>query len=585
MAVGTAGDRAESTYFARAIVDSRATLHLSYRLAVRFVQWTAVSGAASPGTGLWRAALPAFVVLDLVTWHLLRRNQRFGLGWRLVLDCADMAFWSLSPLPPSQYYDNAVLIGIPLSLEAGFRMGIRAMVFPVAVAAVVGSVRVLDGRSAHPFTALWLVLGVGVGMAVFSYCRRLDEHAEAERRRRRAADTRWAFLVGQNAVAMGADSVVDAIEGLVPVLGRPGEGSALGRLADGWKTRLAADTAAQAAYLQVVLLGWESAYNRHPDLSARVEIHLGEGTGTTILTGRQVAWLHAALDRCHLRGAVRVTLPGEGQVDRPPGAALDLDVGGQRLRVPADRAAAVRPVDAGPVGFALIVAQLLAVVLPGRGRVPIAGAGAGIAACGIAAWWSHRRLLELGPLARPAILRAAVATALAVTVLTSALVTEPVNADGDTSYIALGLMLLAFIGGLYTEGLRRQLAVMVGAAAVLIAVLILVLTPGPANTRSFLCAMAYSLCVYPMCRHIGRSLTRATEHHLEETMAEDEQARQAAFLDGQESVLALVRLARDDARAQLASVAARLEPSLSNLVKARLEEVDRRLLSLAPGAE
>ena len=398
-------------------------------------------------------------------------------------------------------------------------------------------------------------------------------------RRRRAADTRWVFLVGQNAVAMGADSVVDAIEGLVPVLGRPGEGSALGRLADGGKTRLAADTAAQAAYLQVVLLGWESAYNRHPDLSARVEIHLGEGTGTTILTGRQVAWLHAALDRCHLRGAVRVTLPGEGQVDRPPGAAVDLDVGGQRLRVPADRAAAaVRPVDAGPVGFALIVAQLLAVVLPGgagsrsrrRGRdgrlrdrgVVVAPPPAGARAPGPArdppgsgGDGAGRHRPHLG------------------------LVTEPVNADGDTSYIVLGFMLLAFIGGLYTEGLRRQLAVMVGAAAVFIAVLILVLTPGPANTRSFLCAMAYSLCVYPMPRHIGRSLTRATEHHLEETMAEDEQARQALFLDGQESVLALVRLARDDARAQLASVAAQLEPSLSNLVSARLEEVDRRLLS------
>jgi len=584
MAVGRAGDRAESTYFARAIVDSRATLHLSYRLAVRFVQWMSISGAASPGTGWWRAALPVFVVLDLVTWHLLRRNQRFGLGWRLALDCADIGFWSLSPLPPSQLYDNSVLIGIPLSLEAGFRMGIRAMVFPVAVAAVVGTVRILDGRSAHPFTALWLVLGIGVGMAVFSYCRRLDEHAEAERRRRRVADTRWAFLVGQNAVAMGADSVVDVIEGLVPVLGRPGEGSALWRLADGWKSRLAADTAAQAAYLQVVLLGWESAYNRHPDLSARVEIHLGEGTGTTILTGRQVAWLHAALDRCDLRGPVPVTLPGESQVGRPPGAALDLEIGGRRLRVPADRAAAVRPVDAGPVGYALIAAQLVAVVLPGRGRVPIAGAGAGIAACVLAAWWSHRQLLERGPLARPAILRATVATALAVTIITSALMTEPINADGDTSYISLGLMLLAFIGGLYADGLQRRLAVMVGAAAVLIAVLILVLTPGPTDTRSFLCTLAYSLCVYPMCRHVGRSLARATERHLDETVTEDEQARQAAFLDGQESVVDLVRLARDDARRQLAAVAPRLEPALNELVSARLEEVDRRLLSLVPAA-
>ncbi|MEA2902501.1 MAG: hypothetical protein QOH36_2388 [Actinomycetota bacterium] len=584
MAVGTAGgDRSASTYFARAIVDSRSTIHLSYRLVIRLVQWTAVSGAASPGTGIWRASLPAFVVLDLVTWQVLRRSDRFGLSWRVALDCADIAFWSLSPLPTSQNYDNAVLISIPLSIEAGFRMGIGAMVVPLTVAAVVAPIRILDGRSAHPFTALWLVLGLGVGMAVFSYCRRLDEHAEAERGRRRTADARWAYLVGQNAVAMGADSVVDVIEGLVPVLGRPGEGSALWRLADGWKTRLAADTATQAAYLQVVLLGWESAYNRHPDLAARVQFHLGEGIGTTILTGPQVAWLHAALDRSRLRGTIRVTLTGDAG-DRPPGAGLDLEVGGRPIRVPADRAAAVRPVDTGPVAYALIGAQLLAVVLPGRGMVPVAGVGSGIAVCGIAAWWSHRQLLRRGPLARPAILRGAVVAALAVTLLTAPLVTESVNADGDTSYIALGVMLLAFIGGMYREGLERRLVVLVGLAAMLVAGLVFALTPGPTNFRSFLCAIAYSVAIYPPCRHISRALARATERHLEATVAEDEEARAAAFLRGQESVVDLVRLARDDARRQLAAVAPRLEPALNELVSARLEEVDRRLLSLAPAA-
>ena len=275
-----------------------------------------------------------------------------------------------------------MLIGIPLSIEAGFRMGIRAVVVPLAVAAVVGPVRILAGTLGPPRSP---PCGSSSASAwawpLFSYCRRLDEHAEAERRRRRCADARWAFLVGQNAVAMGADSVVDVIEGLVPVLGRPGEGSALWRLADGWKARLAADTAAQAAYLQVVLLGWESAYNRHPDLSARVEIHLGEGAGTTILTGRQVAWLHAALDRCHLRGSVPVTLLGEGQGDRPPGAALDLDIGGLRLRVPADRAAPSGPSTPARRLRAHRGPTATAVVLPGRGRVPVAAAGAGIAVC------------------------------------------------------------------------------------------------------------------------------------------------------------------------------------------------------------
>jgi hypothetical protein len=585
MAVGTAeGGRAGSTYFARAIVDGRSTLHLSYRLVVRFVQWTTIPGAAGPGAGMWRGALPAFVVLDLVTWWILRRNDRFGLGWRLVLDCADVAFWSLSPLPPSRTYDNAVLIGIPLSIESGFRMGVPALVVPMAVAAVVGPVRVLAGEPPHPFTALWLVLGVGLGMALFSYCRRLDEHAEAERRRRQAADTRWAFLVGQNAVAMGADSVVDVIEGLVPVLGRPGHGSALWRLADGWKARLAADTAAQAAYLQVVLLGWESAHNRHPDLSSRVELHLGEGTGTTILSGRQVASLHAALDRLALRGTVTVALVGDEGGGRRPGASLDLDVGGRRLRVPPDRAATIRPVDTGPVTYGLIAAQLLGILAPGRGQVPVGAVAAAIVVCLGAAWWSHGQLVRGRPDARGAILRAAVVAALAVTVLTCPLIKEPITPDGDTTYIGLGLMLLAFMGGMYSDGLRRSLAVVVGLAAAATGVMMLVLTPGPVNVRSFLAGFVYSVVPYPTCRHISRSLARATAQHQGATAEEDEDVRAAAYLRGQESVVELVRLARDDARRQLAAVAPRLEPALNELVSARLEEVDRRLLSLAPAA-
>ena len=102
MAVGTAGDRAESTYFARAIVDSRATLHLSYRLAVRFVQW---DGGLRRGVARNRpVAGGAARVRRPRSRHLapLPRNQRFGLGWR-----PPRGVLSPSPLPPSQYYDNA----------------------------------------------------------------------------------------------------------------------------------------------------------------------------------------------------------------------------------------------------------------------------------------------------------------------------------------------------------------------------------------------------------------------------------------------------------------------------------------------
>lgn len=576
--------RAESTYFARAIVDSRSTLHLSYRLAVRFGQWTLLEGAAGPGAGVWRAALPAFVVLDVVTWWVLRGTDQFGIGWRLPLDCADIAFWSLSLLPASRTYDIAMLLGIPLAVEAGFRWGRRALLVPVAIAAVVASVRALASEPPNPFTASWLLLGVGLGMAVFSYCRRLDQQARAERERQRVADAQWAFMAGENEVAMGADSVVDVIEGLVPVLGRPGQGSALWTLADGWKARLAADTSAHAAYLRLVLLRWASAHNRHPDLATQVRVTLDDEGGTTILTSRQVAWLQAALDQQCLSGEIHVSIVS-GTHGRMPGTALDLEIDGRRVRVPEDRATAIRPVETGPVTYGLIAAQVLGFLPRGRGAVPLVAAGCAVTVCGAAAWWSHRQVLARGRGARGPILVAAIAASFAVTTILCSHVTDPLTVDGDTVYIGLGPMLLAFLGGLYGEGLPRRFGVLVATAAAGNVGLVLLLSPGPVNLRSLLGSMALSVAPYPACRHISRSLARATERHFEATAAADERARQAAFQRGQESVMTLVRLARDDAWAQLTRVAPELDPNLSALVGARLEEVDRRLLSLTAAAE
>ncbi len=582
MAAGRAGGRAASTYFATAILEGRSTLHLAYRLSIRASALIAVGGAAAPGSGRWQMALPGFLLLDFAVWQVLRRTDRFGLWWRLPLDCIDIAFWSLSPLPASGGFDVAMLIGIPLSIEAGFRLGAQAVVVPLAVSTVVGSVRVLAGEAALPFTALWLVLGIGLGIALYSYCRRIDAQAEAERARRRAADARWAFLVGQNDVAMGADSVVDLLEGVVPALGRPGEGSALWRLADGWKARLASDTAATASYLQVSLLEWESAHNRHPDLSSRAELRLGEGAGTEILTGRQAAALHTALDARDLRGVVPVALIGGDGADRLPGAALALDVDGQPIRVPADRAAAVRPVDVGPVTYGLIGGLLLSTLAPRGGAVPILWVALALAVCVVAASWSHRRLLARGLAARPDILRAAVVAAVAITVLTCANVTQPVNQDGETQYLAIGVMLVAFLGGMYRHGLARCDIAIAATGALACAVLMVVLTPMPFDPRSLVPPLVQVLSPYPICRRISYALAAATVRHQEAATVEDELARQEAFRQGRASVLDLVRLARDDARAQLAAVAADLDPSRRTIIGSRLEEVDRRLESLSP---
>ena len=577
------GGRAEQSYFGVAILESRGALHLGYRLAVRFVQWTGASGAAAPGTGLWRAALPAFVVLDVATWLVLRRNRRFGLGWRALLDGADIAFWSLSPLPLNHNYDTAVLIGVPLSVEAGFRVGIMGLLVPVVGLLVAGPARILAGLPVIPFTFAWLVLGIGLGMAAYSYCGRLHDQAVSDRTKQRAADSGRAFLVGQNAVAMGADSVVDAIEGVVPVLGRPQEGSALWRLADGWKARLAADTSAQATYLQVALLGWESAHNRHPDLSTQVQLFVGEGMGTILLTGRQVRWLHHLLDDCHLRGTVSVAVAEGADATRSLGAPLSLGVGVRQVRVPADRTALVRPVDIAPVTYGLAGAEILPMLSPTRGGLRLSVACSGIALCAVAAWWSHRQLMMRGGRARPAVLCGAIVMAVVLTVLICPSLTHPLDPDGATSYSGLGIFLLAIVGGFYWHGLGLRLTTLLIAVVVVCIVLIPIISNGPFDLRALLCSLALSVAPFPMCREVSENLARATERDHAAAADEHERATEQAFSEGRESVLSLVRMARDDAKAQLADVAPRLEPDLAALVGSRLEEVDRRLESLSGG--
>src|SRR5919199_4742528 len=135
MSVMANGGRGVEPYYERGMLEIRSTLHLAMRLVVRLNQLLQRSGAASPGTGLWRAALPAFVALDVAEWHALRRTDRFGLSWRLPLDAFDAAFWAASPKPASGHYDWALLIAIPLGIEAGVRLGWTGLVVPPSLLA------------------------------------------------------------------------------------------------------------------------------------------------------------------------------------------------------------------------------------------------------------------------------------------------------------------------------------------------------------------------------------------------------------------------------------------------------------------
>ena len=577
--MATGGWRIES-YYARGMLEIRSTLHLAVRLAMRSVMLIDHSGAASEGTGAWRAALPVFIVLDVVVWLALRRSDRFGLAWRLPLDAADAAFWVMSPEPASGTSDFALFLVIPLAVEAGVRMGLRGMVVPGAVLVSTTAGAGVVGKPVQVMGVVWLAVAVLVGMAFFNYCTHLHERAESQRQRAVGAARRRAFLAGQNHVAMGASSAVDVIEGLVPVIGRPQPGSALWQLAEGWKGELSASTTQEAKYLQVALLEWARAHNAHPDLSGLVELHIDEGHGTALLSAGQVEPLRRTLDGLRLRNSVTVKVTTS--TERLPGEELALDVNGTAVVVPADGRAAPPPLDLAAVPYFYIAILIASWLLPGGGSVPMPSVAVGLAACAAGGLITHRLTGARVTKARRGLLLAVAVTTVATLVHSTA--TQPITADGNPNLgYNVGILLLAFTAGFYWDSLGswRPLAPAALAGVTVLAV-ILFPVPSAVDARSVLGAVVGSLYPFLPCVHLTSALGRVSAQHARSTQDEDEEAVRAAFPDGRESVVGLVRQARLDALAQLERLGPELDDRLGALAALRLEEVDRRLRTLDP---
>jgi len=577
--VADGGERTDS-YYARAMLEIRPTLHLSMRVAIRVEQWLQHSGAASKGAGAWHAALPAFVALDLVVYVLLRRSDRFGLVWRLPMDTADAVFWAMSPLPPSGTVDWSTIIVVPLAVEAGVRLGWRGLAVPVTVAVPAALALVLRGKPLPVTGPAWLVVATIVGAIFYRYCGRLHERAERERQRRLDASRRRAYLAGQNQVAMGASSAVDVIEGLVPVLGRPAPGSALWQLAGGWKGRLSASTAEEATYLQVAVLEWERAHNAHPDLSGLVTIGLAEGHGTTMLSAGQVRHLWATLDALGLRGTVEVRRSSPDTHDLP-GQDLRLTVGGRAVVVPADRRGPPPAMDPVVIAYVHVGAVDALTVMPQTGAVAPALVALTLAACIVAGTVSQRWTVTRGLRSR---LGVVVLAGLIATLLTAVSLYErhPVGNDGDPLLgFGAGVLLLSYLGGFYWRSLGpwRWLA---PAFAVAIAVVNVALFPVPSaiTVGIVVAAVVYNTFPFSTSMHMSRTMDRALAAHAASAETADHEAERAAFVAGRESVIGLVRQARADALAQLAVLGGQLDDDLAELAGRRLLEVERRLESI-----
>ncbi len=359
----------------------------------------------------------ASFALQAAIFAALRRDDREHLVPRTILDALDVAYWSTVSSSAS---DHPTLVTVPLTIEAGARHGARALALPLVFMGAATAARRLTGRSTSPAFLLWPTAGVLAGIATARNARGQDRVTIAEQAVVAEARASSAYVAGQNAVAMGADSVVDLLTRTEPLLRaleeRLGPGPAqrdpaglagptgTARALSEWKAELATATAGKAAYLGTLLARWGRTRSAH-DLSRDLVLDLSPGAGTTLVSATQAEWLTRRLDELALEGTQNVAVPDGVE----PGAPFVLGIGHHLLDVPGDPEPPVRGFEQAPV---LLAFGALWSVVAARHENEDAGWAVvpGVAGSLLLAGWAQLRVRARRPAVDPALLTALVAT-------------------------------------------------------------------------------------------------------------------------------------------------------------------------------
>jgi hypothetical protein len=555
-----------------AFLSQRARLHLVYRLAGRAIQ-AVMAGEGEQGRRRMADAA-AWAVTDLAGAAALGRSSRFGLVPRLAVDLIDIVHWG----GRGEDCDLAVISGLPLSIEAGIRMGPAALVVPAVSATITGVVRRRRSLPPSPLSFRWQVIGVfaGVGMAAYGRSRRKALLARHERELQ--ARLEEAYIGGQNDVAMGADSVVDLLSRTAPLLPRGSDDQVVGRLLASWKQSLAVDTQARTTYLGVALAQWQRRHNAaHTALEADVALSLQPGDGTILLSGSQSSWLESALDALGLRGPVSVEVV-DAEEARQPDTPRHLRVGGTAVAVPRDRVKGLTPIDVGPMGFVVGAMWCLDTMSPGSSGsspwavMPVVAGGFGLAA------WSNRQVEQYGSAAHRRIIASGFALAVVHAVGATKTMTRTRARNGVQRYPFLsGVEMLGLMLPLYFEEFSTTEQVVIVAGVLGLVGLGLVLMPEPILWTHLVSELLWSGAATLSISGLGDGLSEDAEQ-LNRQLSEVEDAAIArAFADGRAFVVSLVAEARDGVRRAFDETRARISPTVSAEIELRLDEMRSRL--------
>jgi hypothetical protein len=461
---------------------------------------------------------------------------------------------------------------VPVDVEAGIAYGAAGFAFPLAASVVSSLARRACGQlpdpAQHISHAGAVIGGIAVRRGERTRMARAREGHDAELSAKRVR----AFLAGQNAVAMGASSIIDLLQPVAVLLGSDTIGSVLSQVRAGWKGSLAEQAQRHAVFLDSAVRLWLHEHNDHPDLRGFVDAaDITEGDGTVLVTGYQARRIASLLEDCRLGGRVRIEVSGRREARNTlPGRSFSLLVNDEVLLVPEDPAVHVRPFNPAPPTYFFGAWAALMPMRRSDGALPVPLAlicSAGYLAAG------------LRSLSRPADDTAG--EALLIAVALSALqgiacgrgckIRRKDNGSHmfhGTFGIAPAGLLLAATRPVLSK--RQQLA---GAGLLcIVAAAAFFGAERPRRVLDFVIALAHPFAAMVGMATVSDAAARATEELATQIRVEDDLVEASAFESGRRHVLQLAAAALAEAEATF-SEQPDLDPLIRDNVRSRLQTI------------
>jgi hypothetical protein len=384
---------------------------------------------------------------------------------------------------------------------------------------------------------------------------------------------------------MGADTVVDNLEAIAPILQPSTPDSALHRLLASWKASLAEQTGRHGVYLGVALARWQRRHNLHPDLSTLVEVALHEGDGTTLLSMNQARALEPALDALGLEGLLSVTVEFQGsRRGEPPGQPLNLRVGPHLVEIPRDDAARIARFDPAPAILAAGAALVLAPRQSAAGDVPLAWLAPFSAGFALTARWAHQEIELRGDGASWDVVRASLVLGVTTAIVSAATQRKPLLPGGDQNEAFAAAMLPSlYLLRIHRRNLTPRQRILAGSTLLALLGASLALMPRPLSWTRLAVDLSWLGINWVGVAGLGEALDTEAARFGEALSTDDEDRIDEAWARGRAFVFDLVEEAFDDVRRRFPEHEASLPRTTRQLVRRRLTRIEHRLAALRAG--